>query len=439
MYKLLIDRFSGWRLDPFTKPLKSSPGRVGYYLWHFPVLSETFIQREIKALQSAGLSLQVFAEAPEQVELLDGDARSLMQETYYLLPTDPNRLRQYTRRFLFNNPIRFLQLFIFTMLHRYGGQKNLGEDIRVFQRAVYLAGCAQDQEIRHLHSPWANLNAFIVLIASGLAGIPYSVEARASADLYRTNSRFALTEKFAHAKFILTNSQFSRAFVELYTSPRARVPIHVIYEGLDLSQFTPPPKKQSSSSPIRIVTVARLIEEKGLVYLLQALKVLYDHGYAFRCEIVGAPDESSDAQYAEKLLALWRQLELQTCVVLLGALPFDEVLKKYAGADIFVLPGVTTKNGGRDVTPNALIEAMAMGLAVVSTNISGIPEIVQHGVNGLLVPPRNERALAQALETLIGDETLRQTLGRNARRQVEEKFNIAKNILPVLALFQGKA
>lgn len=438
MYNFVVDHFSGWRIYPFKqRPDSATPRRVGYYLWHFPVLSETFIQREIRALQNAGLALQVFADAPEDVELLDVEAQSLMQGTCYLLPANPKQLARYRRRFFFKNPIRYLNLFCFTLAHRYGGHKNLREDVRVFQSAVYLAGCAQDQKIDHLHSPWANVSAFITLVASRLAEVPYSVQARASADLYRTSARYALTEKFENAKFILTNSHFNRSFIELYLNPQARVPIYPIYEGLDPAQFTPRQMKQRSASPIQILSVARLIEEKGLVYLLQALKLLKDSGCSFCCEIIGAPVEAGDASYDKELEALWTKLALQDCVAFLGALPFDQVLRKYERADIFVLPCVPAKNGGRDVTPNALIEAMAMELAVISTNMSGIPEIVEHGVSGLLVPPKNHRAVAQALTQLIADPTLCHRLGQNARARVEERFNIAKNILPVLELFQA--
>src|SRR5581483_6096853 len=309
MYNFFVNQLSHSQLPPLQQRAPSSPTRVAYYLWHFPIPSETFIQREIQALQNAGLSLQVFADAPEAVQLFDYQAQPLMQQTHYLLPWNSQRLSQYRRRFFSNNPLLYLNLFLYTLGHRYSGYKNFQEDLRIFQTAIYLAGCLQDQHIHHLHSPWANVTAFIALLASRLAGIPYSVQARASADLYRTTARHALAEKFNNAKFILTNSQFNRSFIELYLNPRANVPIHVIYEGLDLSQFTPREKSQPAN-PIRILCVARLIEEKGVVYLLHALKLLQDARCSFHCEIVGAPDTPTSTYYQE-LQSLYRQLELQ--------------------------------------------------------------------------------------------------------------------------------
>lgn len=437
MYNVLVDRLSAWPMASLKAQAQSSPTRVGYYLWHFPALSETFIQREVKALQRAGLRLHVFADAPDDRAFLDQGAQALMQETCYLLPADSKRLRAYKRRFFFKHPTLYLNLLLYTIGRRHSGTKELNQDLHVFHHAVYLAGCLQDQGIRHLHSPWANASAFSALIASRLAGIPYSVQARASADLYRTTSRYALTEKFENAKFILTNAQFNRAFIELYMNPNARVPLYTIYEGLDLTEFNVKAKRETLSESVRILSVARLIEEKGLVYLLQALKQLQDAHCSFHCEIVGAADALHKSNYELELKALWRELELQNAVTFVGALAFDEVLKKYADADIFVLPSAPAKNGGRDVTPNVLLEAMAMQLPVISTNMSGIPEMIEDGVSGMLVPPKNPRALAQALSQLIANAELRQRLGQNARRRVEERFDITKNMQPLVHSFQG--
>ncbi|HUK40057.1 MAG TPA: glycosyltransferase, partial [Candidatus Acidoferrales bacterium] len=122
-------------------------------------------------------------------------------------------------------------------------------------------------------------------------------------------------------------------------------------------------------------------------------------------------------------------------IVFLDRQPFDYVLKRYAAADIFVLPGVTASHGGRDITPNVLMEAMAMKLPVVSTISGAIPEVVENGVSGLLVPPHDEQALAGALVRLIQEPGLRQTYGRNGRRRVEERFDVAKNATAFVSLF----
>ena len=122
-------------------------------------------------------------------------------------------------------------------------------------------------------------------------------------------------------------------------------------------------------------------------------------------------------------------------IVFFGRQSFNYVLKKYEAAHIFVLPAVTASHGGRDITPNVLMEAMAMKLPVVTTRSGAIPEVVENGVTGILVPPRDEQALAEALSGLIGNDALRETLGRNARKRVEERFDINKNVAEFVTLF----
>lgn len=436
LYNLVAGRFPSW-------PLPASPNRLdpaatvhtAYYLWRFPALSETVIQREVRALREAGLRLAIFADAPADQALWDAGARSLAATTKYLLPLDRSRLRMLQRRFLRRHPRMFLDLLLYTVFQPYSAYRSLSEDLNLFHKAVYLAGCLEEQSVTHIHSPWANISAFLALLASRLAGIPYSVQARASSDLYRTTARYGLKERFGHASFIVTNARFNQAFIRSYLPATSPPPIHVIYEGLELAQFTPTASQAAPSGPIRLLTVARLIEEKGLLYLLQALKSLQEDGRVFQAEIIGAAD---DPNYGRELRSLRDELGLQTLVSFPGALPFDQVLQRYAAADIFVLPCVVAGSGGRDVTPNALIEAMAMRLAVVSTNITGIPELVEHGVSGLLVPPRNAPALALALGRLLDDPALRRSLAEKARQRVETRFDLAQNIQSYLALFDGR-
>ena len=137
-------------------------------------------------------------------------------------------------------------------------------------------------------------------------------------------------------------------------------------------------------------------------------------------------------------MRLHRELDLEDCVFFLGAQPFTFVLDEYRNAEIFVLPCVVARQGGRDISPNALIEAMAMKLPVISTAIAAIPEIVEDGVSGVLVPPNDENALAGAMIRLINDHDLRGKLGENARIRVEERFDINNNSVKYVDLFLGE-
>ena len=242
----------------------------------------------------------------------------------------------------------------------------------------------------------------------------------------------------AYAEFVITNARYNEAVIRSLLPPGTDGKIRLVYEGIELDRFQPGIRRTSSDSAARILSVARLVEPKGLEHLLAACKILRDAGHAVRCEIIGGRTHS-EMNYYLKLLKLRRTLGLEAEVTFLGAQPFDRVLQRYREVDVFVLPAVQSSDGRRDITPNALIEAMAMQLPVVSTQSGAIPEIVEDGVSGLLVPPGDAAALAQAITRLLNDAALRAQLGRTARKRIEERFDIAKNITAYVALFGGAA
>jgi glycosyltransferase involved in cell wall biosynthesis len=171
-----------------------------------------------------------------------------------------------------------------------------------------------------------------------------------------------------------------------------------------------------------ILSVGQLSERKGFVPLIQACRRLKDQGYDMVCHIVG-----KGPQYQE-LNDLIQELELTDTVTLCGALPHEAVIEKNDQATLFCLPCVMSKEGNLDGIPNVLPEAMAMQRPVISTTLSGIPELVDHEVNGLLVPAGDVDALVAAIARLLDDPALCQRLGKNGRQTVLEKFDIRRNI-----------
>ena len=276
------------------------------------------------------------------------------------------------------------------------------------------------------------------MIASRLLGIPYTVQGRAH-DIHRIKHRFARREKFENAEFVITNSQYNKSCIQALVPKVASLKIHSIYEGIDLQKFQPQFRNGQVLKEAKILCVARLIEEKGLIYLLKACKILKKSGCKFQCKIVGGKEIPTYMNYYIALRRLHKKLELEDCVFFLGAMDFEQVIEEYRWAEIFALPCVVAENGGRDISPNSLIEAMAMKLPVLSTNISAISEIVDHGVNGLLVEPNNEQALAESIKKLISNPSLRNQLGENAREKIQEHFDIKKNINGYLELFGHKS
>jgi glycosyltransferase involved in cell wall biosynthesis len=179
-----------------------------------------------------------------------------------------------------------------------------------------------------------------------------------------------------------------------------------------------------------------LIEQKGLIYLLQACRRLLDSGLKVRCDIIGG-FEAGSINYYIKLKRLHQVLGLENTVHFAGSLPFEEVLAYYQKADVFVLPCVIAQDGSRDIIPNAVLEAMAMQLPVVSTSITGLPEMIDDGRSGFLVPPHDVEALVASINALAQSTTRRSEFGSAARRRVELRFYSDINVAQYQLLFSG--
>ena len=439
LYRSVVNYLSWWPLDWFgARPGRRSAGerRIAYYLWSFPILSETFIQREVMELMRAGISIVVLAHEAQGEKFFAEDARRLMEKTVYMKPVELEKVPQYVGRFFRRRPLSVINLFLHVLFCRYDTRKSFGRDMEVFRRAVCLAYKLEEIRADHVHAPWASMDAFVAQLAARLLNIPYTVQARAY-DVHRNSSVVGFPAKLANAEFVITNSRFNEEIIRARMHGRANGKVRRIYNGIDLNRFQPANGRKPGDA-VRILSVADLVEPKGLEYLLGACKILRDAGHRITCEIIGSR-VSYNMNYYLRLLRLQRELQLEDAVRFLGAQRFDRVLEKYRAADIFVLPSVIAADGSGDVTPNVVIEAMAMKLPVVSTRSRGIPELVEDGVTGILVPPRDQEALAGAILHLAQDNALRAELGNNGRKRVEERFDIHKNIREFVELFNGNA
>ena len=408
--------------------------RIAYYIWQFPVLSQTFVQREVAALINAGKSVLVVSEIQGDDNFLEEYKDILEPSTLYLDSSDNSTLSNYKKYFFLKNPLLYVSLFLYVVFHDYHSLKSFNNDKKLFYKGVLLAGFTRDNDINHIHSPWADNCAFVSLIASKLLGVSYSVQARAH-DIHRMTYLNGLPERFTDAKFIITNTKYNVRHIKSILNNHSEEKIKLIYNGLNLEKFEPIDGKEKLANPIKILCVGRLIDQKGLIHLLRACKILKDKGYSFKTTIIGGT-ENLYMNYYLTLKRIYRNLGLEECVFFLGSQPFTNVLKAYQNADIFVLPCVVAEDGSRDITPNSLVEAMAMKLPVISTDITGIPEIVENGVSGILVPPHDEVKLSEALMELMENANLRKRLGINARKRVTNRFDINKNVGQFIELFE---
>src|ERR1043166_4495751 len=175
VYRVITNGLAGWPLawrgaGPRLQP--SGEKRIAYYLWFFPILSETFIQREITALRRAGLVVEVLAHEAQNQNFLNEDAKRLMEETHYIKPIDDEKMPQFLRSFFRRCPFTVINLFLHVLFCKYDVRKSFGRDIGVFKRAICLAGILSEKKIDHVHAPWASLDAFVAQLAARLLKIP---------------------------------------------------------------------------------------------------------------------------------------------------------------------------------------------------------------------------------------------------------------------------
>jgi glycosyltransferase involved in cell wall biosynthesis len=407
--------------------------QIVYFLWRYPVASETFIRRELAALSRLGVPVAVVAEERgDQAVDLDGAPSPLL-----LRELAPEPLSELVRGRFLRQPWRLASLAMWVLGLRHGASKSWSDDLALFERAARLALVLERLGATRVHSPWADRSALIARLAAALQRIPYSAQARAH-ELHRERFRTGLGDRLSGADFVACGAEYVRDH-RLSFLASSRVPIHLVREGLEPARFQQRPRAQRRpQDPLRVLTVARLIEEKGIVHLLAAGDELRRRGVAFAWRVVGGPEEPASTNYLLEVRRLHRRLGLQGVVQFTGSLAFEQVVAEYREADLFVLPCVEASNGGRDVTPNAIIEAMAMELPVVSSRQTAIPELAPDGECAILVEPGDVGALADAVARLDADEELRRALGARARARAMQLFDIDRNAAELARLLTGR-
>jgi glycosyltransferase involved in cell wall biosynthesis len=402
-----------------------APGPIGFLVKTYPKLSETFILGEILGLERQGMALRIFALQRPTDEVFHGATREVRASVRYL---DAPRWRELPAvvfahlATLAASPRRYLAALAFARARGEAGWP------REFVQAGRLAYELPRAGIGHLHAHFAAEPASLAELVQRLSGISYSISAHAK-DIYRSPPG-ALERKLRGAAFTVTCTECNREYLARIAGTGARV--YRAYHGVDLEKFSPRAPAVDPSVPL-VLSVGRLREKKGFATLIEACGRLADAGVAFRCEIVGYGPER------DRLQALIDSKGLSGTVALVGKLTHEQVVEKYRAATVFVLPCQIAADGDRDGIPNVLLEAMAMRLPVVSTAVSGIPEAIEHGTNGLLVDPENASALAQAVRRLLLSPILRSTLGARGRITVLRRFSNESNLGLIRELLSAAA
>jgi glycosyltransferase involved in cell wall biosynthesis len=401
--------------------------RIAYLVKRFPRLSETFVLNEFLELRRQGHDLRLFALMDPQETLVHPAAADLVPEVIYL--RDPRRrLRSWSKllggvaRRTASQP-RGAARVAWSWLSADRSRTGLRHALE----GIWLAGALRRERVDYLHAHFAHSPAAVAHFAWLAGGPEYSITAHAK-DLF-TTPRAHIQRRAQQARFLVSCTAFSGEYLRQITGTDARLPLHVIYHGTDIRRFSPLARR---AEPNRILSIGRLVPKKGFDGLIEALRILAQRRVDFTCDIIGDGPLRGALESAAQRAGLAGRVSFQ------GARLQDDVVDAYRRASLFVLAPVMTEDGDRDGIPNVLVEAMACGLPVVSTRLSGIPELIEDGVEGLLVAPNDPKALATAVERLLKHATLARALGVAGRRKVETSFDMTRNTRRLAACLTGE-
>ena len=381
----------------------------------YPKISETFVLQEILELQKEAFGINIFSIQRPTDEKFHKAFDLVTADVNYLSSSDWQHRAFVSMhiRFFCSKPWSYLQTLIFIFTRSEGGK------FSQFLQAVYFSGLVQEKGIKHIHAHFASEPSGLAELVSRLCGISYSISAHAK-DIYLQN-KSSLRRKIDHAKFVVTCTDYNCRYLQSIN--QSKTPVYRLYHGIDSARVASENEHSLVQSTVmRILSVGRLREKKGFPTLLAACHLLHQSGYKFQCDIVGyGPD-------MENLQALIDCYNLNDCVRLLGKLTHEKLVAIYRRTAIFALPCQIADDGDRDGIPNVLMEAMTFAIPIVSTNVSGIPELIENNKTGLVVDAKNKQALFNALRRLLDNPELCKQLGEAGKQCVLTQFSVDQHI-----------
>jgi len=398
---------------------------IVYVLAKFPHITETFISNEIMELESRGIAVTILAVEQGTIHQT-GTNGAHRWNVYYL--ADINILKAHIYAVLNFRKEYFIQLKESLLAER-SGLPDLLKNIRTFSRSVRFLYRIRSLPAHLIHAHFISMPADIAMKMSLISGIPFSCSAHAH-DIY-TAARRSLTGKIKASRFVLTCTEYNKNYLQEIAGTEHAEKIKHIYHGIDTDCW---PRRITGSriskaGQIRILSVARLVEKKGIWFLLQALSGMLKQGWKLKCTLIGEGD------LTEEFENYVRRNHLQNIVQFLGEQGQDKIKTEYGAADLFVLPCIIASNGDRDGLPNVLLEALATGLPVITTAVSAIPELVSHEITGLIVAQNDAESIQQAIVRLSEDSLLYRSVSENGRAKIEKDFNIQHSTDSLLGIF----
>jgi colanic acid/amylovoran biosynthesis glycosyltransferase len=403
--------------------------RVAYLTGRYPATSHTFVAREIGALRECGVDVRTFSVwAANPQDLPSEEDRNEAQVTRAILPLHPGRALRAHWRALASAPGPYAQAMARAVRLGRPGLRGRALGCSWFIEAIVLRRELQDLGIRHVHVHLNGTAPSVALVLTDFAnaaeadghGWSWTMTVHGPSEFYDVEGE-RLADKVRSAHAVICISDFARSQLMAHVSEAHWSKLQVIHCGVDPESFSA--ERDRDGDGLELLSAARLTQAKGHVVLLQALEMLARRGVDVRLTIVGEGPKRSDLE------RLARQLGVESQVRFEGAVGRECIAEYYRRADAFCLPSFA------EGVPVVLMEAMAMELPVVATDVMGVRELVDDGVNGILVRPSRPDLLADAIDRLASNADLRRRLGAAGRETVERDFNIHQSAAQIHAVF----
>jgi colanic acid/amylovoran biosynthesis glycosyltransferase len=401
---------------------------VAILMSRFPSVTETFILREMIEMERQGQPVRVVPMVKETPPVLHDAVKPWIARALYTPWISP-KLAAACARALVAQPRTFLSLVRRLVAGTFRRPGTLIRTLAVLPKSVYIAGQLEREGVRHVHAHYATYPSTMALIIATLTDITFSFTVHAH-DIQVDRS--LLDWKLRECRFVRSISDYNKRFLERLYPAEAAGKIQVVHVGIEPHVYAPASERAPSGGVPKVLCVAAHKPYKGLPYLIEACRILKSEGVKFHCDAVGY------GPMFDELKRMVAEKNVGDVFNLAGPRPQDDVTRMMAEATLFVLPSIVAADGQMEGIPVALMEALASGRPVVSTNISGIPELVQHDVSGLLVDPENPVALAQAMRELLENAPRARSMGLNGRDKVRREFDIVQCVRELVALLDGE-
>ena len=394
------------------------PPVLGMVLKGYPRISESFISNEILLLEQRGFRIHIFSMRHPRESITHASVRQIRARVDYLPHTILGHLPQllaHNGRLALRQPERYRHALRIA-LRRFRRTRKSATLKHLLQAGYLTDRLLPGSGVVHLHAHFAHSPTSVAMFAHFLSHRPFSFFGHAK-DIYTSDPR-QLAEKIHLARFVATCTRYNREYLRTIAGDSgAAAKVHCVYHGIDTRLFDSGLRLAAPQPPYEILTVARLTAKKGLPTVLRALHRLKTAGLPFRHTLVGDGDDR------DAVLRMIDDLDLTDVCRWRGTLPHEEVIALFKRAHLFVLGCEVAPNGDRDGIPNVLVESMAMGVPVVATTVSAIPELVADGHHGLLVAAKAPDRLAESLQRMLTDIDLRRRVIPAARERVRTHFD----------------